>query len=173
MPGQHPGATSACGERLRTTRRGLLAAGAGVGLGLTGLTAACGSEAATEVDVPDLVQPPVPTDAAFARYAEEMRALAERSGDQSFGAIVVHDRRVIGLGPSRVVALRDATAHAELEAIRDASRREGSSDLSGAVLYSTSQPCPMCETAAAYAGIARMVQGTGLTELGAPRIGGC
>ncbi|MFN0095083.1 MAG: nucleoside deaminase, partial [Dehalococcoidia bacterium] len=93
---------------------------------------------------------------------------ASAAGDQSFGAVVVLDDIVVGLGPSRVVALNDATAHAEMEAVRDASRRLGRADLSGAVLYSTSRPCRMCETAAYWARIARMVHGIDATDAGAP-----
>jgi tRNA(Arg) A34 adenosine deaminase TadA len=56
-----------------------------------------------------------------------------------------------------------------MEAIRDAARRLRTRDLSGCVLVSTSRPCRMCEAAAAWAGISRMVYGESLTEAGAPR----
>ena len=62
-------------------------------------------------------------------------------GDQPYGAVVVKDGRIIGYGPSRVVLKKDATAHAEREAIREAQARLGTTDLSGCVLYSTSRPC--------------------------------
>ena len=102
-----------------------------------------------------------------------MRRLAVESGDQAYGAIIVREARVVGLGPSRVVVGRDATAHAEMEAIRDASRRLGSADLSGCVIYSTSRPCRMCETAAYYARLARMYVGANATDAGAPRYDAC
>jgi len=121
----------------------------------------------------EIVQPARPDAAAFAGYALEMRRLAVESGDQAYGAIIMREARVVGLGPSRVVVGRDATAHAEMEAIRDASRRLRSADLSGCVIYSTSRPCPMCETTAYYARLARMVVGANATDAGAPRYGAC
>ena len=63
----------------------------------------------------------------------------------------------------------DLTAHAEMEAIRDAACRQRTRDLSGYVLVSTARPCSMCETAAGRAGISPMVYGETLTDVGAPR----
>lgn len=118
---------------------------------------------------PPIEQPGTPSDGAFAALAEEMRRQALAAGDQSFGAIVVKDGLVVGLGPSRVVTLQDATAHAEMEAIRDASRRLGTADLAGAVLYSTSRPCRMCETAAYWANVGRMAVGPDAADGGPPQ----
>ncbi len=92
-----------------------------------------------------------------------------RLGDQAFGAVVVKDGRIVGYGPSRVVLKRDATAHAEREAIREAQARLGTNDLTGAVLYSSSRACATCETAAAEANVARMFHGADATDAGAPR----
>ena len=63
----------------------------------------------------------------------------------------------------------DPTAHAEMEAIRDAARRLRTRDLSGCTLVSTSRPCRMCEAAAYWAGISSMVTGAALTDVGPPR----
>jgi tRNA(Arg) A34 adenosine deaminase TadA len=104
--------------------------------------------------------------------AAEMRRISIATGDQAYGAIIVMTGRIVGLGVSKVVVNRDPSAHAEMEAIRDACRRLGTADLSGSTMYSTSRPCCMCETAAAYARVSRMVYGTGLTDGGAPRICG-
>lgn len=120
-----------------------------------------------------ITQPAVPSKESFSEYAAEMRRLAVASGDQSFGAIIVKDNRVVGLGPSRVVVNHDATAHAEMEAIRDASRRVGIADLRGCVMYSTSRPCRMCETAAYWAQIDKMYFGASATDAGAPQYGSC
>ena len=98
-----------------------------------------------------------------------MRRLALANGDQGFGAIIVKDDRVVGLGPSRVIVRHDATAHAEMEALRDASRRLGIADLSGCVMYSTSRPCRMCEAASYWARIDRLYFGTAGTDTGAPQ----
>jgi tRNA(adenine34) deaminase len=82
---------------------------------------------------------------------------------------VVQSGRIIGYGPSRVLANNDASAHAEREAIRDAQARLGRADLSGCVMYSTSRPCANCERAAAAANLARMFHGAGPIDAGAPR----
>ena len=100
--------------------------------------------------------------------AESMRRLALSWGDQSYGAVLVLNGQLVGAGPSRVVKDRDDDAHAERVAIRDAQRRLGRKELSGAVLYSTSRPCLLCEHAAARAGIARMYFGSAMQDAGQP-----
>jgi len=70
-----------------------------------------------------------------------------------FGAVVVKDGKVIGRGGNRVVSQHDPTAHAEIVAIRDACQNIGNFDLSGAVLYATCEPCPMCFSAIYWANI--------------------
>jgi tRNA(Arg) A34 adenosine deaminase TadA len=102
--------------------------------------------------------------------AASMKRLAESWGDQPYGAVVVADGVVVGEGPSRVVKRRDPTAHAEREAIRDAQRRLGRPSLAGSVLYSTSRPCRLCETAAAEAQVARMIHGPDLIDAGRPML---
>lgn len=85
-----------------------------------------------------------------------MLRLAQSWGDQPYGAVVVLDDAVVGEGPSRVVKDNNPDAHAERVALLDAQRRLGRADLSGAVLYSTSRPCALCEAAAQRAGVRRM-----------------
>jgi tRNA(Arg) A34 adenosine deaminase TadA len=101
--------------------------------------------------------------------AAEMRRASIAIGDQAYGAVIVKAGRIVGLGVSKVVVNRDPTAHAEMEAIRDACRRLETADLSGCTMYSTSRPCCMCETAASYARVDRMLVGAGLADAGAPR----
>jgi tRNA(Arg) A34 adenosine deaminase TadA len=101
--------------------------------------------------------------------AAAMKRLAESWGDQPYGAVLVLNGALIGEGPSRVLKNQDITAHAERKAIRDAQRRLGRSELSGSVLYSTSRPCSLCETAAAEVGVRRMYFGAALTDAGTPR----
>jgi tRNA(adenine34) deaminase len=100
--------------------------------------------------------------------AAAMKRLAESWGDQPYGAVLVLDGTVVGDGPSRVVLRNDPTAHAEREAIRDAQRRLGRTNLAGSVLYSTSRPCLQCERAAAEAQVARMIFGAELNDAGRP-----
>jgi guanine deaminase len=85
-------------------------------------------------------------------------AVASASGEGGpFGAIVARDGRVAGRGTNRVVADGDPTLHAEVVAIRDACRALGTHDLSGAVLYTSCEPCPMCFGAAWWARVDRIV----------------
>jgi tRNA(Arg) A34 adenosine deaminase TadA len=75
-----------------------------------------------------------------------------------FGALVaLADGRVVGRGTNKVVAEGDPTLHAEVVAIREACRKLGTHDLSGAVLYASCEPCPMCFGAAYWARVDRIV----------------
>jgi len=94
-----------------------------------------------------------------------MRRRAESSGDRSYGAVVVFEGEAVGMGPSRVVIDRNPDAHAERVAIWDAQKRLGRASLAGAVLYSTSRPCALCEEAARKAQIARLYFGPSLQPL--------
>jgi guanine deaminase len=70
-----------------------------------------------------------------------------------FGAVVVLNGKVIGKGGNRVSSQNDPTAHAEIVAIRDACQNIGNFDLTGAILYATCEPCPMCLSAIYWANI--------------------
>jgi len=86
-----------------------------------------------------------------------------------FGAILVHDGRIVGAAHNRVVALNDPTAHAEILAIREACGTLGTFHLPDAILYTTCEPCPMCLAAIHWAHIGRVVYA--LTREDAARIG--
>lgn len=115
-------------------------------------------------------QPPRADDAAFIERAFVMQRRAIDSGDQGYGAVVVRDGLIVGQAPSRVILQQDPTAHAEMMAIRDAAARLGSRNLDGCILYSSSPACPMCEAAAYWAGIERMVYGRGARDGGRPSL---
>ncbi len=102
-----------------------------------------------------------------------MRDAATRGGDQPYGAAIVKDSRIVGEAPSRVVTAGDPTAHAEMEAIRDAARRLGTRDLSGCEIDASTRPCPMCEAATYWAGIARIRHGADAADAGPPRLSRC
>jgi tRNA(adenine34) deaminase len=138
----------------RCTRRSAMMAVAAASLGL-----ATGKAAAN----------PAAEHQEFIAAAFKMKDEAVANGDEPYGAVVVSDRRIVGFGPSRVVLKKDASAHAEREAIRDAQARLGTADLSGSVLYSTSRPCAACERAAVQARIARMVHGADAIDAGRPQ----
>lgn len=109
----------------------------------------------------------------FMRRAAELRQQAIDAGDQAYGAVIVKDGQIVGEGPSRVIISKDPTAHAEMEAIRDAAKRQGTRDLRGCEMYSTSRPCKMCETAAYWAGLSRMYSGADMNDAGPPRYPSC
>jgi tRNA(Arg) A34 adenosine deaminase TadA len=102
----------------------------------------------------------------FVAEAARMKREAITSGDQPFGAVVVMGDTIVGYGPSRVVVDRNPNAHAERVALWDAQRRLGTSDLSGAVIYSTSRPCSICENALAHINIERMFFGAEAIDAG-------
>jgi tRNA(Arg) A34 adenosine deaminase TadA len=114
----------------------------------------------------------MPTPEGFMRLAQAFRVEAIAAGDQAYGAVLVLGGEAVGEGVSAVVTTNDPTAHAEMRAIRDACRRLDRRSLAGAVLYSTSRPCPMCEAAATWAGVERMVHGAALVDAGRPRLPG-
>ncbi len=70
-----------------------------------------------------------------------------------FGAVIVKDGKVIGKGSNHVLKNNDPTAHAEIQAIRDACKNLGTYDLSGCVLYTSCYPCPMCLSAIIWSNI--------------------
>ncbi|HEY3232932.1 MAG TPA: nucleoside deaminase, partial [Roseiflexaceae bacterium] len=111
--------------------------------------------------------------ARFMARAVEMRRIAIKRGDQPFGAVIVRDGQVSGEGVSAVLTTPDPTAHGEMQAIRDAARRLGTANLAGCELCTTFRPCPMCETAAYWAGIARIYHGEAITDAGVPRYPRC
>ncbi len=82
--------------------------------------------------------------------------------------MLVLNGELVGEGPSRVILHANPDAHAEREAIRDAQRRLPRQSLAGSVLYSTSRPCALCESAAAFAGVGRMYFGERLQDGGVP-----
>ena len=81
-----------------------------------------------------------------------------------FGAVVVKDGVVIGRGHNQVVRKNDPTCHGEMMAIRDACKRLGTFDLSGAVIYTTGEPCPMCRGAILWANIDHVYYGCNIYD---------
>jgi guanine deaminase len=98
----------------------------------------------------------------FMRRAIELSALAgvEYGTGGPFGAVVVMDDQIVSEGMNRVIASHDPTWHGEIEAIRLACITLQSSKLTGCSLYTTSSPCPMCVSAAYWAGIEHIYYST-------------
>ena len=85
------------------------------------------------------------TDAIFMKRALELSHIALGDGHgHPFGSVVVQDGKIIGEGWNKAKVLHDPSAHAEVEAIRDACKNIASTRLEGAVIYASAQPCPMC-----------------------------
>jgi len=76
-----------------------------------------------------------------------------------FGAIVVKDGKIVGTGRNEVTASNDPTAHAEVQAIRDACRNLGSFQLTGCELITSCEPCPMCLGAIFWARLDKVYYG--------------
>jgi tRNA(adenine34) deaminase len=103
----------------------------------------------------------------FMREALRLGGEAARAGEVPVGAVVVADGKIVGRGWNRPIGGQDPTAHAEVEAIRDAARALGNYRLSGATLYVTLEPCLMCVGAIVHARIATLVFGTAEPKAGA------
>lgn len=111
------------------------------------------------VNAPAVPEPDPREDEAMMREAliEAQKALA--SGEVPVGAVVVRDGVVLARASNAVIERHDATAHAEILAVRAASAKVGNERLTGATLYVTLEPCAMCAAAIAHARIERVVWG--------------
>jgi tRNA(adenine34) deaminase len=96
---------------------------------------------------------------------EGQKALAK--GEIPVGAVVVLDDVIIGRGHNLRETEHDATAHAEIIALREAGKKLGTWRLTGAVLYVTLEPCPMCAGALVQARLERVVYGADDPKAGA------
>src|SRR3954466_10483787 len=106
-------------------------------------------------------------DEKFMRRAIELSAQAlNESGARPYGAVVVHEGKIVGEGLNQSAKNFDPTSHGEVEAIRDACRNLKTTDLSGAALYTSCEPCSVCVATMLMAGIARMYYGATLDQSG-------
>jgi tRNA(adenine34) deaminase len=106
-------------------------------------------------------------DIRFMRVALELAGQAEEAGEVPVGAVVVKNGAIIGRGYNCPISVADPTAHAEVMALRDASRHLGNYRLVDCTLYVTLEPCIMCVGAIFHARIARLVYGAGDPKTGA------
>ncbi len=96
---------------------------------------------------------------------EVARSKGARPSDSPLGSVIVLDGRIVGQERNQTEELPDATAHAEMMAIRRACESEGSMELRGATLYSTLQPCGMCTMASIWSKVGRVVYGAGRDDV--------
>jgi len=100
------------------------------------------------------------SDETWLRRAVALATENAAAGGRPFGAVVVLDGVIVGEGVNGYVADNDPTAHAEVAAIRAATRHLGTARLDGALLAASTEPCPMCQAAALLAGIEHAVFAT-------------
>lgn len=105
----------------------------------------------------------------FMRKAVRLSLYNIKKGGGPFGAVVVKNGKIISSGTNNVTTKKDPTAHAEIDAIRKASRALKSFDLSGCEIYTSCEPCPMCLSAIYWARISRIYFGN--TKKDAAKIG--
>ena len=91
------------------------------------------------------------------KRAIELSLINVASGNGGpFGAVIVQDGKIVGEGWNQVTACNDPTAHAEVEAIRNACKYISNFDLSGAEIDTSCEPCPMCLAAIYWARISKI-----------------
>src|SRR5262245_30631439 len=95
----------------------------------------------------------------FMREALALAADAATAGEVPVGAVVVLDEAVIGCGRNSPISSKDPTAHAEMNALREAAAAVGNYRLDCATLYSTLEPCVMCAGALVAARVRTLVFG--------------
>jgi len=82
-----------------------------------------------------------------------------------FGACIVKEGEIISIGHNTVLKECDPTKHAEINAITKASQKLNNYDLSGCIIYSTTEPCPMCFSAIHWANIDHIIYGTDISDV--------
>jgi tRNA(adenine34) deaminase len=104
------------------------------------------------------------------RWMEEALRLAveaELAGEVPVGAIVVCDGKIVGRGWNQVISTNDPTAHAEIQALREAGATLANYRLSNCELFVTLEPCSMCAGAMVHARLLRVVYGAADLKAGA------
>lgn len=100
-------------------------------------------------------------DASWMHLALDLAEKAQTMGEVPVGAVMISEsNQLLGCGWNQVVHMNDPTAHAEILAIRDASKTFGNHRLQNCTLYVTLEPCCMCAGALVHARIKRLVFGT-------------
>lgn len=103
-------------------------------------------------------------DREFMREAIRLANESVKNGGGPFGAVIVKDNVIIAGSSNSVTIDNDPTAHAEVNTIRQACKKLGTFDLSGCVIYTSCEPCPMCLGAIYWAKIDRIYYGNNRTD---------
>ena len=107
------------------------------------------------------------TDTLYMQMALDLARQASLNGEVPVGAIIVKEGKIIGQGSNAPIGLCDPTAHAEIQAMRQAAAHIGNYRLVDCTLYVTLEPCAMCSGAMLHARIAKLVYGASDPKTGA------
>jgi tRNA(adenine34) deaminase len=110
---------------------------------------------------------PPERDSEWMREALRLAASAAHMGEVPVGALVVSEGRIVGRGFNAPISRHDPSAHAEIQALRDAAQALGNYRLAGCTIYVTLEPCAMCAGAIMHARLARVVFGARDPKTGA------
>lgn len=105
-------------------------------------------------------------DEAFMARCYELAQQAVDNGNHPFGAILVVDGEIVLEALNTAVTESDNTRHAELNLVRAASKHLTPEEISNAVLYTSTEPCPMCTGAIYWSGVTKIVFGVSGADLG-------
>lgn len=104
------------------------------------------------------------TERKFMEMAIAKALAGIKNNDSPFGSCIVKNGRVIAVAHNTVLTGRDATNHAEINAIREACKKLKTHELRGCTVYSTTEPCPMCFSAIHWAKADAIVFGTVIAD---------
>ncbi|RPI83957.1 MAG: nucleoside deaminase [Chloroflexi bacterium] len=107
------------------------------------------------------------------RIAIAEARISRMEGNKGYGAVIVYGQQILSKTYDTATTENDPSLHAEVKAIREAVQVTGDANLSGAVLFSTCEPCPMCSALAVWANVTSVVYGASIEEtakLGKARI---
>jgi tRNA(adenine34) deaminase len=107
------------------------------------------------------------TDQDYMQLALALAEEAALAGEVPVGALVVKDGEIVGRGYNAPISGHDPSAHAEMQAIREAAQKLGNYRLTGCTLYVTLEPCAMCCGAIQHARISRLLFGAADPKTGA------
>ena len=107
------------------------------------------------------------------RIAIDEAMQSKHEGNKGYGAVVVMENQILAQAHDTAITERDPSFHAEVNAIRQAVKITGDTNLCGSLLFSTCEPCPMCTSLAVWTNLTTIVYGVSIAEtarLGKTRI---
>ncbi len=107
------------------------------------------------------------------RIAIKEAVHSKSEGNKGYGAVIVMEDQILSRAHDTAITERDPCLHAEVNAIRQAVKKSGDTNLCGAILFSTCEPCPMCTSLAVWSNLTTIVYGASIEEtarLGKSRI---